>query len=161
MKLFGTNRHSAAELCADVIFTESAQESKVDANSKQELNGDIRFACDVGNENEDCSTSDVSHQETCSRRLRRSRDHASRQRRRKRWRGRVENLEYAFDTPLPEATKQDLVSSTLDTSEDGCGEKQVILSYTVMCPNIMVIELLMIIFCFSGFEKELLISACQ
>ncbi|XP_020104728.1 uncharacterized protein LOC109721488 [Ananas comosus] len=108
----------------DVIFTESAQESKVDANSKQELNGDIRFACDVGNENEDCSTSDVSHQETCSRRLRRSRDHASRQRRRKRWRGRVENLEYAFDTPLPEATKQDLVSSTLDTSEDGCGEKQ-------------------------------------
>lgn len=75
---------------------ENVQESNADITNKAGLVMETRFANEATNlEREDCSTSDVTNQESgySSRRLRRSRNHASGvTRRRKRWRGRVENL---------------------------------------------------------------------
>lgn len=75
---------------------ENVQESNAEITNKPGLVMEARFASEATNmEREDCSTSDVTNQESgsSSRRLRRSRNHASGlMRSRKRWRGRVENL---------------------------------------------------------------------
>ncbi|KAJ3702566.1 hypothetical protein LUZ61_006271 [Rhynchospora tenuis] len=78
------------------VEMENVQESNVCTQDKQGLVMETRYANEVTLlEREDCSTSDVTNQESgcSSRRLRRSRNHASElMRRRKRWRGRQEIL---------------------------------------------------------------------
>jgi hypothetical protein len=79
----------------------NVQESNAKITNTPGIVMETRFANEATNmEREDCSTSDVTIQESvyCSKRLRRSRSHASGlSRRRKRWRGRVENLNCTND----------------------------------------------------------------
>lgn len=102
--------------------TGGARETYADAASMRGID-DTRCSYELTNNNEDCSTSDVNHQETCSRSLRRSRNHATGQRRRKRWRGRIEKLE--LDASFHEFDKQESLCPALPSSEDTLREEQV------------------------------------
>ncbi|KAF0892807.1 hypothetical protein E2562_017763 [Oryza meyeriana var. granulata] len=90
---------------------------------KQETNTETRIECEMtNNQNEDCSTSDIAHHGSWSRRLRRVRSNTSGQRRRKRWRGRVDDLDYACETSL-DANKHAILYSGLDMDEDDMAVK--------------------------------------
>ncbi|WOL01120.1 hypothetical protein Cni_G09834 [Canna indica] len=80
--------------------------------------GESRFACEMIDNHENCSTSEVNHQETCCRRSRRSRNYAIGQRRRKRWRGRVDDLEYAAVDCVEDTVQDDQGSKKLPLSEN-------------------------------------------
>lgn len=118
----GISRSSDGETSVNDADNGGARETFADAASMQGVDVDTRLACEVTNNNEDCSTSDVNHQETCSRRLRRSRNHATGQRRRKRWRGRIEKLE--LDASFPELNKKESMWPVLHGSEDMLREEQ-------------------------------------
>ncbi|XP_010916642.1 uncharacterized protein [Elaeis guineensis] len=117
----GISRLSDGETSVNNADTGGARETYADAASMRGID-DTRFTYEVTNNNDDCSTSDVNHQETCSRRLRRSRNHPTGQRRRKRWRGRIEKLE--LDTSFPEFNKQESLCPALPSSEDTLREEQ-------------------------------------
>lgn len=109
----------------DGVITSSsgAQGSTVDVVSMQGVDTEMRSASDTTS-NEDCSTSDTNHPRNSSRRLRRTRHHATGQGRRKRWRGRVDMLEPTTDASLNETkdifinetNRQDLMCHDFDTS---------------------------------------------
>ncbi|KAL6642994.1 hypothetical protein ACP70R_021175 [Stipagrostis hirtigluma subsp. patula] len=101
-----------------------SQNNDVSLVNKQGAHDETRLDCEMSNnQNGDCSTSDVAHQESWSRRLRRVRSSTPGQRRRKRWRGRVNDLDYACESSLDD-NKHDSLSSALDMDEDTSIEKQ-------------------------------------
>nr|AAM74330.2 Hypothetical protein [Oryza sativa Japonica Group] len=94
------------------------QSNDVNFVDKQEDSTETRIDFEMtNNQNGNCSTSDTSHHDSWSRRLRRVRSSASGQRRRKRWRGRVDDLDYGCETPL-DANKHAILCSALDMDED-------------------------------------------
>uniref|UniRef100_A0A0E0IRJ8 CTLH domain-containing protein n=2 Tax=Oryza nivara TaxID=4536 RepID=A0A0E0IRJ8_ORYNI len=93
------------------------QSNDVNFVDKQEDSTETRIDFEMtNNQNGNCSTSDTSHHDSWSRRLRRVRSSASGQRRRKRWRGRVDDLDYGCETPL-DANKHAILCSALDMDE--------------------------------------------
>ena len=90
-------------------------------NSNNETVSECEMA---NNQTGDCSTSDISLDDSWSRRLRRVRSSTSEQRRRKRWRGRVDDLDYACEALL-DANKHDSSSPALDMDEDNVVDQQV------------------------------------
>lgn len=98
----------------DNADAEGVPESYADSTSI----GEIRFACEAVDNNENCSTSDVSHQETSCRRSRSSRNYATGQKRRKKWRGRVEEQEYAPCSSLLEMPTQEFSHVPVGCLED-------------------------------------------
>ncbi|CAL9138879.1 unnamed protein product [Musa acuminata var. zebrina] len=85
--------------------------------------GESRFASEVINNHENCSISDVNNQETCYRRLRRSRNYSTGHRRRKRWRGRVEELEYSPRSSVLGIPKPEVLGWPPRGSEDTIQEE--------------------------------------
>ncbi|CAN6299582.1 unnamed protein product [Urochloa humidicola] len=85
---------------------------------------EMQLECEMANsQNGGCSTSDTTRDDSWSRRLRRVRSSTSGQRRRKRWRGRVDDLDYACEA-LFDANKHDSLSHTPDMDEDTVVEQQ-------------------------------------
>ncbi|TKV93791.1 hypothetical protein SEVIR_9G252100v4 [Setaria viridis] len=88
------------------------------------VNNETQLECEMtNNQNGDCSTSDITRDDSWSRRLRRVRSSTSGQRRRKRWRGRVDDLDYACEALL-DVNKHDSLSPALDMDEDTVVEQQ-------------------------------------
>ncbi|WVZ58711.1 hypothetical protein U9M48_008951 [Paspalum notatum var. saurae] len=93
-------------------------------NKNNDVNNEAQLECEMtNNQNGDCSTSNITRDDSWSRRLRRVRSSTSGQPRRKRWRGRVDDLEYACDA-LFDANKHDSLSPVLDMDEGTTVEKQ-------------------------------------
>ncbi|KAL6883369.1 hypothetical protein ACP4OV_010783 [Aristida adscensionis] len=100
------------------------QNNGVSFVKKQGDHDETRLDCEMtNNQNGDCSTSDVNHHDSWSRRLRRVRSSTSGQRRRKRWRGRVDDLDYDCESSLDE-NKHGILSSALEMDEDTTVDKQ-------------------------------------
>ena len=90
-----------------------------------DINNETQLECEMANsQNGHCSTSSITRDDSWSRRLHRVRNSTSGQRRRKRWRGRLDDLDYACDALL-DSSKHDSLSPTLDMDEDAMVEKQV------------------------------------
>ncbi|XP_066385990.1 uncharacterized protein [Miscanthus floridulus] len=89
-----------------------------------DVNNETQLECEMTNsQNGHCSISSITRDDSWSRRLHRVRNSTSGQRRRKRWRGRLDDLDYACDTLL-DSSKHDSLSPTLDMDEDTMVEKQ-------------------------------------
>ncbi|XP_074582012.1 uncharacterized protein LOC141838436 isoform X1 [Curcuma longa] len=99
-----SSKFSDGETSVGNADAEGVPESHADSTSI----GEIRFACEVVDNNENCSTSDVTYQDTSCRRSWSSRNYATGQKRRKKWRGRVEEQEYAASASLPEIPTQEI-----------------------------------------------------
>jgi hypothetical protein len=78
----------------------------------------------INTDNGDCTTSNITRDDSWSRRLRRVRSSSSGQRSRKRWRGRVDDLDYACGTLL-DVNKDNATFPSVDMVEDTITEKQV------------------------------------
>lgn len=122
----GNCRLSDGETSVNNIDIECVHEANVDSASMQVTDVEMRSASEVTSRLEDCSTSDGNHQQSCFRRLRRTRYHSD-GRRRKRWRGRADQVELTRDASI-EANKHELMSSTMDISGYKLGEEQVSLT---------------------------------
>ncbi|CAL4924708.1 unnamed protein product [Urochloa decumbens] len=93
-------------------------------SQNNDFNNETQLECEMANnQNGDCSTSDITRDDSWSRRLRRVRSSTSGQRRRKRWRGRVDDLDYACEALL-DANKHDSLSHALNMDEDAVVEQQ-------------------------------------
>ncbi|KAM0948876.1 putative CTLH/CRA to LisH motif domain-containing protein [Dioscorea sansibarensis] len=123
-KLCMTNGSSNGEVSDSTVNKEGVQESHVDIVSTQNNDVEMRSADEITGAHGDCSTSDVSHQVRHYRRLRRSRNNATGQRRRKRWRGRIERFEAAPDVDSTKSILQEFTSS-VHSDRDTPGEEQV------------------------------------
>lgn len=108
---YGNCRLSDGETSVNNMDAECAQGANADSAS---IDVETRSALEVTSSHEDCSTSDANNSQTCSRRLRRSRLHSD-GRRRKRWRGRVDWLEFTHDVPS-DANKGASISLALDSN---------------------------------------------
>jgi len=98
--------------------------SELKCSQNNNSNNETVSECEMANnQNGDCSTSDISRDDSWSRRLRRVRSSTSGQRRRKRWRGRVDDLDYACEALL-DANKHDSSSPALDMDEDNVVDQQ-------------------------------------
>ncbi|GJM84424.1 hypothetical protein PR202_ga00092 [Eleusine coracana subsp. coracana] len=94
--------------------------NEISSVNKQATNNETPLECEmINNDNGDCATSNITHDDSWSRRLRRVRSNSSEQRRRKRWRGRVDDLDYACETLL-DVNKD----NAIDMDEDTIAEKQ-------------------------------------
>nr|CAB3494764.1 unnamed protein product [Digitaria exilis] len=94
-------------------------------SQNNDVNNGTQLECAMAdNQNGECSTSDITRDDSWSKRLRRVRSNTSGQRRRKRWRGRVDDLDYACEALL-DANKHDSLSPALDMDEDTVVEQQV------------------------------------
>ncbi|OEL21481.1 hypothetical protein BAE44_0017501 [Dichanthelium oligosanthes] len=93
-------------------------------SQNNDVNNETQLECEMANnQNGDCSTSDITRDDSWSRRLRRVRSSTSGQRRRKRWRGRIDDLDYACEALL-DANKHDSLSPALDMDKDTIVEQQ-------------------------------------
>ncbi|URD85619.1 CTLH [Musa troglodytarum] len=115
-----SSKLSDGETSVNNADAEGFPESYADAISI----GESRFASEVINNHENCSVSDVNNQDTCYRRLRRSRNYSTGHRRRKRWRGRVEELEYSPCSSVPGLPKPEVMGWPPRSSEDTIQEEQ-------------------------------------
>jgi hypothetical protein len=94
-------------------------------NQNNDVNNETQLYCEMtNNQNGHCSTSGINLDDSWSRRLHRDRHIMPGQQRRKRWRGRLDDLDYACDALL-DSSKHDSLSPTLDMDEDTMVEKQV------------------------------------
>ena len=85
--------------------------------NNQGANNEAQLDCEsAGKQDGGCCTSDITHHDSWSKRLRRVRSSTSGQGRRKRWRGRADDLNYAFET-LVDANR-DTLSPAFDMDED-------------------------------------------
>ncbi|XP_042473037.1 uncharacterized protein LOC122055597 isoform X2 [Zingiber officinale] len=116
-----SSKFSDGETSVDNADAEGVPESYADSTSI----GEIRFACEVVDNNENCSTSDITHQETSCRRSRSGRNYATGQKRRKKWRGRVEEQEYAPCSSLMEMPTQEILHVPVGCLEDSVQEDHV------------------------------------
>lgn len=93
-------------------------------NQNNDVNNETQLYCEMtNNQNGHCSTSGINLDDSWSRRLHRDRHIMPGQQRRKRWRGRLDDLDYACDALL-DPSKHDSLSPTLDMDEDTMVEKQ-------------------------------------
>ncbi|KAK3153593.1 hypothetical protein QOZ80_2BG0177970 [Eleusine coracana subsp. coracana] len=93
---------------------------EISSVNKQAANNETPLECEmINNDNGDYATSNITRDDSWSRRLRRVRSNSSGQRRRKRWRGRVDDLDYSCETLL-DANKD----NAIDMDEDTIAEKQ-------------------------------------
>jgi hypothetical protein len=98
--------------------------AELECKQNNNVNNETQLECEMANnQNGDCSTSDIIRDDSWSRRLRRVRSSTSGQRRRKRWRGRVDDLDYACEALL-DANKHDSLSPALDMDEDTVVDQQ-------------------------------------
>ncbi|KAJ0981526.1 hypothetical protein J5N97_009781 [Dioscorea zingiberensis] len=121
---YGTNGSSNCEVSGNTVRKEDARESNADLISSQNNDVEMRSAYDTTETPGDCSTSDINHQVKYCRRLRRSRSHATGQRRRKRWRGRIESFEATPDLDSTNLNVQKLACS-VHSSRETPDEEQV------------------------------------
>ncbi|KAM3402243.1 hypothetical protein ACQJBY_006272 [Aegilops geniculata] len=85
--------------------------------NNQGANNEAQLDCEsAGKQDDGCCTSDITHHDSWSKRLRRVRSSTSGQGRRKRWRGRADDLNYAFETPVD--ANRDTLSPAFDMDED-------------------------------------------
>ncbi|XP_073367457.1 uncharacterized protein [Aegilops tauschii subsp. strangulata] len=85
--------------------------------NNQGANNEAQLDCEsAGKQDDGCCTSDITHHDSWSKRLRRVRSSKSGQGRRKRWRGRADDLNYAFETPVD--ANRDTLSPAFDMDED-------------------------------------------
>lgn len=99
-------------------------EVNVDHASIHEDDSDIHPSERMTN-HEDCSTSTVDNLQGYSGRLRKSRYDASKERRRKRWRGRTDPLELNSNSTISDKDNHNAVISAFDASGDKCVEDKV------------------------------------
>ncbi|XP_042385294.1 uncharacterized protein LOC121976936 isoform X1 [Zingiber officinale] len=117
-----SSKFSDGETSVDNADAEGVPESHADSTSICE----IRFAFEVVDNNENCSTSDVTHQDTSCRRSWSSRNYATGQKRRKKWRGRVEEQEYSpSSSSLPGIPTQEISHGPIGYLEDTVQDDQV------------------------------------
>lgn len=129
----------------NLLYFVGATDFKCSQNN--DVHNETQLECAMAdNQNGDCSTSDTTRDDSWSRRLRRVRSSTSGQRRRKRWRGRVDDLDYACEALL-DVNKHDRLSPALDMDEDTVVEQQV--NFVVQFPfpktRLLIKKILMII----------------
>ncbi|XP_062205105.1 uncharacterized protein LOC133907098 [Phragmites australis] len=119
----------SSHILPGVAELKCSQNNDVSSVNKQGVNNETPVECEMtNNHNGDCSTSDITRDDSSSRRLRRVRSSTSGQRRRKRWRGRVDDMDYVCGTLL-DANKHDILSAgKLDMDKDIVVEKQDLLA---------------------------------
>ncbi|KAM3408576.1 hypothetical protein ACQJBY_001588 [Aegilops geniculata] len=94
-----------------------SQNIDVSLINNQGANNEAHLDCEsAGKQDGGCCTSDITHHDSWSNRLRRVRSSTSGQGRRKRWRGRADDLNYAFETPVD--ANRDTLSPAFDMDED-------------------------------------------
>jgi hypothetical protein len=104
-------------------------------------------------DNGDCTTSNITRDDSWSRRIRRVRS-TSGQRSRKRWRGRVDDLDYACGTLL-DMNKDNATLPSVDMDEDTITEKQVdFILNTFSCPKIKIVRKKIVLSCILPQEFE-------
>lgn len=116
---------SDGEASINNVGSDGFHEVNIDYASIRENGSDMHCSSERTTNYEDCSTSAAGHLQSCSRRLRRSRYDASRERRRKRWRGRVDPLELSSDIATTDKSNQNTMLSTLDVPGHKCREEKV------------------------------------
>lgn len=95
----------------------------VSSVNKQGSNSETHLECEMAdNQDGGCSTSDFTHHDSWSKRLRRVRSSTSGQGRRKRWRGRADDLNYVCETPVD--TDREILPPAFDMDEDVVIPKQ-------------------------------------
>lgn len=116
---------SDGEASINNVGSDGVHEINIDHASIRENGSDMHCSSERTTNYEDCSTSTASHLQSCSRRLRRSRYDASWERRRKRWRGRVDPLELSSDISITDKSNQNATPSALVASGHKCKEEKV------------------------------------
>lgn len=100
-----------------------SQNIDVSSINKQGANIETHLECEMAdNQDGDCSTSDITHHDSWSKRIHRVRSSTSGQGRRKRWRGRSDDLNYACETPVD--ADREILSPVFDMDEDVLIQKQ-------------------------------------
>ncbi|CAM0957035.1 unnamed protein product [Alopecurus aequalis] len=100
-----------------------SQNIDVTSINKQGSISETHLECEMAdNQGGGCSTSDITHHDSWSKRLRRVRSSTSGQGRRKRWRGRADDLNYVCETSVD--TDREILSPAIDMDEDVVIEKQ-------------------------------------
>ncbi|XP_020591283.1 uncharacterized protein LOC110032108 [Phalaenopsis equestris] len=117
---------SDGEASINNIGSDGFHEVNMDYTSIRDNGFDMHCSSERTTNYEDCSTSTPGHLQSCSRRLRRSRYDVSRERRKKRWRGRVDPLEHSSDIVTSEKSNTNLMAAALDASEHKCKEEKVL-----------------------------------
>ena len=101
-----------------------SQNTDVSSINKQGANSETHLECEMANNPDGgCSTSDITHHDSWSKRIRRVGSSTSGQGRRKRWRGRSDDLNYACETPVD--ADREILSPAFDMDEDVVIQKQV------------------------------------
>lgn len=123
---FETSKHSDGETSVSNVDMQAAQEVTADVASLQGPDVELRFSYEVTGSRDDCSTSETHQSENQGRRSPRSRSDATGGRsRRKRWRGRIENLEGISDGPSVESGRQESDTPVMNISGSALdGEKE-------------------------------------
>lgn len=116
---------SDGEASINNFGSDGFHEFNLDYASIRENGFDMHCSSERTTNHEDCTTSTAGHLQSCSRRLRRSRFDASRERRRKRWRGRVDPLEFSSAIVTSDKSNQIVMPSALDASGHKCREEKV------------------------------------
>ncbi|KAK1694368.1 hypothetical protein QYE76_011065 [Lolium multiflorum] len=100
-----------------------SQNTDVSSINKQRANSETHLECEMAdNQNGGCSTSDITYHDSWSKRIRKDRSSTSGQGRRKRWRGRSDDLNYACETPAD--GDREILSPSFDMDEDVLIQKQ-------------------------------------
>ncbi|KAL5752933.1 hypothetical protein ACOSP7_023117 [Xanthoceras sorbifolium] len=121
---FVTSKHSDGETSISNTNMGGSPENNTDVTSMQGSDGELRYASEPAGNHEDCSTSG-SQQAESSRVLLRNRSHGTGERnKRKRWKGRHDDIAYNPDISLSGCNKQELSSSTSVTSTKVSKEQQ-------------------------------------
>ncbi|GAB4846998.1 hypothetical protein Ancab_026010 [Ancistrocladus abbreviatus] len=114
----GNSKHSDCE--SSVTHLEGS-ETSADMVSIQDTDVEMRFPCEMANNLDDCSTSG-SNQTKTLRLLQRNRSHAAGQRRRrKRWKGRNDGLDFLNDVPFDGSNQHELSKMTTAEVSEKCG----------------------------------------
>lgn len=92
---------------------DGSPEKSTDMTSMQGIDVDLRYACEPTSNNEDCSTSGSHHPENLRVQQRRINTYAAGERsKRKRWRGRHDDVGYIPSISSDESSKQELSTTT-------------------------------------------------
>uniref|UniRef100_A0ACD5U6T2 Uncharacterized protein n=1 Tax=Avena sativa TaxID=4498 RepID=A0ACD5U6T2_AVESA len=106
-----------------------SQNIDVSSINKQGANSETHLECEMAdNQDGGCSTSDITHHDSWSKRIRRGRSNTLGQGRRKRWRGRSDDLNFACELPVD--ADREILSPAFDMDEDVL-QKQVIVADSV------------------------------
>lgn len=123
----GASKASDGDSSITNVQMDGSPEKSIDMTSAQGIDVELRFSCEPTSNNEDCSTSG-SHQLENLRVQQRSRTlayAAGERSKRKRWRGRHDDLDYSPSFSSDECSKQELSTTTLVSSSYKSKEQQV------------------------------------